>query len=229
MEMMSAASQGMSLYYRVRNAVDSFNAVQDTLYRISTSESSDEAFDAQFSLGEHFLAQKLTSAAISTSLNIAGKAISATGRVLTIRNYALRGQRHPTTGIPFDKNGYPDFSSVAKKTVNIKQTGNREIDLAAANKAAGYSNGTPDGYVWHHNQDGTTMQLVPVAIHLGTAHTGGASLESLNLKVYCREIKFSGGHFCGIAIQSFLKPGEVRCQGRGFQEAWVVQLGETAT
>lgn len=61
---------------------------------------------------------------------------------------------------------------VVKAEVNITQTGTRAGDVAAANKAAGYTR-TPEGYTWHHHQDGTTMQLVPREVHALTGHTGG--------------------------------------------------------
>jgi RHS repeat-associated protein len=89
-----------------------------------------------------------------------------------IRNAHLAGSVHPFTKIPFDKQGYPDFSSVAKATVKIAQTGNRAGDARAANKAAGYQS-TPEGYQWHHHQDKTTMQLVPQWHHQKTGHDGG--------------------------------------------------------
>lgn len=90
----------------------------------------------------------------------------------TLRNGNLAGGVHPKTGIPFDAQGYPDFSGVTTKTVTIDQTGTRGGDFAAANKAAGYDS-TPEGMTWHHHQDGTTMQLVPRDIHAQTGHTGG--------------------------------------------------------
>lgn len=88
----------------------------------------------------------------------------------------MAGQRHPKTGIPFDADGYPDFSSVSKETVKIRfaDPPNRALDAAAANRAAGLAE-TPEGYVWHHHQDGTTMQLVPRDIHTQTGHSGGFS------------------------------------------------------
>ena len=101
----------------------------------------------------------------------AGAARAAT----TIRNGGLAGQTHPKTGVTFDKDGFPDFSGVAKTTVRIEQTGSRAGDFRAANKAAGLEN-TPRGYTWHHHQDGTTMQLVPRDIHGATGHTGGFRL-----------------------------------------------------
>lgn len=77
---------------------------------------------------------------------------------------------------PFDKQGFPNFSSVSKANVKIKFTGSRPRDFRAANKAGGYKS-TPEGYTWHHHQDGTTMQLVPKDIHRQTGHTGGFSLS----------------------------------------------------
>ncbi len=52
--------------------------------------------------------------------------------------------------------------------------GNYSHDSALANKQAGLSS-TPDGYVWHHVEDGKTMQLIPKNIHNKFPHTGGAS------------------------------------------------------
>ena len=83
-------------------------------------------------------------------------------------------ETHPVTGMPF-KNGFPDFSSVATHTVQIEQTGKNAMDFAKANEAAGLT-ATPKGYTWHHVEDGTTMQLVPMDIHGATGHTGGAAL-----------------------------------------------------
>jgi hypothetical protein len=88
------------------------------------------------------------------------------------RNGFLAGSVHPDTGIPFDSDGYPDFSAVAVTEVSIDQTGSRAGDFRAANEAAGYTS-TPEGFSWHHHQDGTTMQLVPRDLHARTGHTGG--------------------------------------------------------
>lgn len=99
-----------------------------------------------------------------------GNALSKAGAGL--RNGGLAGSVHPKTGIPFDKSGHPDFSSVAKAEVQITQTGSRAGDFRAANQAAGFRS-TPEGYTWHHHQDRRTMQLVPRDIHAQTGHTGG--------------------------------------------------------
>jgi hypothetical protein len=87
----------------------------------------------------------------------------------------LAEKKHPVTGIPFDKDSFPDFSSVITHEVKINLTGNRNLDFRAANAAADL-NSTPKGYTWHHHQDRTTMQLVPEGIHAKTGHTGGFSL-----------------------------------------------------
>lgn len=94
---------------------------------------------------------------------------------VTIRNLHLAGKKHHITGIPFDKDGFPVFDCVSRKKVQIELTGARASDFDAANAAAGFTR-TPEGYTWHHHQDGTTMLLVPADIHLKTGHTGGFGL-----------------------------------------------------
>ena len=95
------------------------------------------------------------------------------------RNAHLAGKKHPITDVPFDAQGYPDFEAVGlvKQEVKIKYTGKREGDFKAANAEAGFKK-TPEGYTWHHHQDGVTMQLVPRAIHMKTGHTGGFAPRS---------------------------------------------------
>lgn len=97
-----------------------------------------------------------------------------------IRNKGLAGKSHPKTGVPFDKNGFPDFSNYLYKDgandVMIKYGRNHDADIRAANKAADYKS-TPEGYTWHHHQDEGRMQLVERRVHSKTGHTGGASLH----------------------------------------------------
>jgi RHS repeat-associated protein len=106
--------------------------------------------------------------------------IKANGKIVKIRNGALAGKLHPKTGVPFDAKGFPDFSAHLYKgganDVIITPTGNKIKDFAAANAKAGYTNGTPKGYTWHHHQDNGRMQLVDYYIHRDTGHTGGFSL-----------------------------------------------------
>jgi hypothetical protein len=96
---------------------------------------------------------------------------------IRIVNHHLAGDRH-SSGIPFDKDGFPDFSGVSIRTVTITQTGRRSVDNALANRAAGIAGSKPPrGYTWHHHQDGRTMQLVPRDIHRSTGHTGGVAVN----------------------------------------------------
>jgi len=73
-------------------------------------------------------------------------------------------------GVRFTRNGYPDFGPYAKKTIVFKKgfTGRAE-DIAAANKRFQ----APDGWTWHHHQDGRTLQLVPTDLHDAIRHGGG--------------------------------------------------------
>lgn len=113
-------------------------------------------------------------------LGLAGLGLGPTLRIggKVIRNSSLAGDVHPVTGIPFKTTGFPDFSGVAIKEVKITQTGVRHVDFDAANRAAGLDS-TPPGYVWHHVEDGTTMQLVSSDIHRLTGHTGGVGLSGV--------------------------------------------------
>lgn len=95
-----------------------------------------------------------------------------------IRNRGLAGKNHPESGIPYDREGFPDFSGVTSKTVRLPHTGHYSTDSAAANRAAGFTK-TPDGMTWHHHQDGRTMQLVPKRIHEQTGHTGSIGIGNL--------------------------------------------------
>lgn len=116
--------------------------------------------------------------ALIGSLRRADKVADAVSAVRP-RNAGLAGSVHPVTKIPFDAGGFPDFSGVATKSVDITLTGNRAADFRAANTAAGLDR-TPAGYTWHHHQNGRTMQLVPTDVHRKTGHTGGHSLRGRN-------------------------------------------------
>ena len=90
-------------------------------------------------------------------------------------NAKYAGGVHPS-GIGFTSQGYPNFSSFADYQVEVKGlTGNYATDAGMANRAAGLKS-TPKNYVWHHVEDGRTMQLIPRSVHRAVAHTGGASI-----------------------------------------------------
>jgi hypothetical protein len=66
--------------------------------------------------------------------------------------------------------------------VDILMTGKDWQDFPAADQAyrLKYGRSVPEGYTWHHTEDGVTMQLVRSDVHAksesGAAHSGGASI-----------------------------------------------------
>lgn len=85
-------------------------------------------------------------------------------------------------------NGYPDFSEYTHPTIppveiDVASPKNPQADFKAANEKAGLSkdsdppvpaiNKPPDGYTWHHHEDGKTMILVDEDIHREFRHIGG--------------------------------------------------------
>lgn len=88
-------------------------------------------------------------------------------------NSKYAGKIHPA-GVEFTPEGFPNFQPHAVKNVELDRlTGNIKVDSKLANKAMGYPK-TPKVYVWHHVEDGKTMQLIPKEIHKAVRHTGGA-------------------------------------------------------
>lgn len=115
-----------------------------------------------------------------------GKIPTIGGRKPINSRYA--GGTHPA-GVPFTEQGFPDFSEHAEAELEIDGlTGNYETDADVANEllkndplaAERYpelKNGeTPEGMVWHHVEDGRTMQLIPRDIHNKVRHTGGSAV-----------------------------------------------------
>lgn len=88
--------------------------------------------------------------------------------------------------MPFNIQGFPDFSRYATKTVNIKLGASRGTDFSRSNRAAfgagnpyGSSSPTINGkrYTWHHHQESGKMQLIPEDIHDAVKHTGGVACD----------------------------------------------------
>ena len=112
--------------------------------------------------------------------------------------YKILDRKYPE-GVPFDKEGYPEFSkckvyngrsleSCVKAQVKFKSykmKGDYRLDFKEANKLAGFpaiSRSPLKGYVWHHHQDGQTMLLIPKDLHGAVKHRGGvAEIQSKNL------------------------------------------------
>jgi A nuclease of the HNH/ENDO VII superfamily with conserved WHH len=89
-------------------------------------------------------------------------------------NGKLAGGPHPS-GVRFNARGFPDYSPYAKRTFESDELTGGDSDVRMANRAAGLAR-TPKGYVWHHVEDGRTMQLIPEDIHQAVGHTGGRAV-----------------------------------------------------
>jgi A nuclease of the HNH/ENDO VII superfamily with conserved WHH len=77
-------------------------------------------------------------------------------------------------GVRFDELGFTDFKPYAIQEVKLDKFNSYDADFSSANKLAGLIK-KPDGYTWHHHQDGKTMQLIPEDLHKAFKHTGGMS------------------------------------------------------
>ena len=91
--------------------------------------------------------------------------------------------------VTYSKEGYPDFSPYShpehSKPVEINMTGNNHKDFKAANQKIGLKGSNPpEGYTWHHMEDGKHMLLVRSDVHDATIggfpHTGGGSIVRNN-------------------------------------------------
>ena len=77
--------------------------------------------------------------------------------------------------VKYNAEGFPDFSDYKIFETQVPgMNGHYKHDAALANGRVGLPS-TPDGYVWHHVEDGKTMQLIPQDVHNNFPHTGGAS------------------------------------------------------
>lgn len=98
--------------------------------------------------------------------------------------------------VTYNKDGYPDFTPYAHPTVEpveieVANPTNRPADFKAANEAAKLDknsnppvmkpNEPPEGYTWHHHEDGKTMILIDENVHK-MSHTGGVSTVKNNSK-----------------------------------------------
>jgi hypothetical protein len=135
-----------------------------------------------------------------------GTQLPQTGSFKGERGNSLWTSADGKTTVPY-KDGYPDFTKatgpkvpgkpVHAGSVEIEMKGNHGSDFTAARdqmrtqannpywpgKSADdplSSEKMPDGYTWHHGDDGATMHLVRKDVHdrasSGAAHTGGASI-----------------------------------------------------
>jgi len=141
--------------------------------------------------GEWF---KIPNQVRATNPNIASiQPLDDGGKLLTL-------QRKDATGLNYkvriDRDGFPDFrphlydGDEGLAQVRIALTGDRGRDELAANLAAGFRNGTPDLYTWHHHQDLGVMQLVRSSVHDDVRHSGATAIfRALGGKGYARKAR----------------------------------------
>ncbi|WP_422463835.1 hemagglutinin repeat-containing protein [Endozoicomonas sp. ALB115] len=134
----------------------------------------------------------------------AEKVTSTTAPPLNAKNVKFAGQRHPVTGVVFDRRGFPIFDDVAafdtripieafrtasyddqmkmasKGLADAIQRGEVNASKFSADQLRQINRGskTIDGFSWHHHQDTGRMQLVPRDIHKRTGHIGWEGMSN---------------------------------------------------
>jgi len=77
-------------------------------------------------------------------------------------------------GVRFTRAGYSVLTPYAKETVHLEGLeGDSGVDFSRANAEFGRTH-TPEGFTWHHVEDGKTLELVPTPLHEAVPHTGSA-------------------------------------------------------
>lgn len=95
------------------------------------------------------------------------------GKIYNGKYWTPELARDYPNGVRFTRNGFPDFGPYAEKTIVFKNGfKDRAADIAAANRR--YQ--APNGYTWHHHQDGRTLQLIPTDLHEAIRHGGGIAV-----------------------------------------------------
>ncbi len=108
-------------------------------------------------------------------------------KTLSTEDLILLDKKYPG-GVPFSKQGFPDFSNVAAKGADGnpiimdigKLSGDSKKDIAAAETMfQNLGNSWASGFTWHHIEGTTSLMRVPTDIHQLVDHTGGMSMSGL--------------------------------------------------
>ena len=111
---------------------------------------------------------------------------------------SMVGRKNKTTGVSFDKNGFPKFNAIATIKLDRKYwKKDRDVHFYHASKLLYEkikkssrlkskftkkeilefkSGNLPDKYTWHHHQDSGVLQLVNRDTHAKVKHNGGYSI-----------------------------------------------------
>ena len=103
--------------------------------------------------------------------------------VLTEEDLMYLDKLYPD-GVPFTKEGFPDFSKLAYKdkngktlSIDVGSIGDSNADRNRAErifKSMGHKE--EGGYTWHHVENTTSLIRVPAIVHALVDHTGGISM-----------------------------------------------------
>lgn len=105
---------------------------------------------------------------IPINAKYAGKTLHFTGKLKS---------KYPH-GIPYNTQGYPDFSRYVIKKIDLKNGfKGRTKDFSLADKISGISKQyrKDNKLTWHHHENGRTMQLIKRELHEAARHNGGIS------------------------------------------------------
>ncbi|WP_052948087.1 HNH endonuclease [Aneurinibacillus tyrosinisolvens] len=118
-------------------------------------------------------------------------------KTIKLRMGHLQGDKHPVTGVPYDRDGFPIFDSKYEthlhpadykksRQIHDKRCNEKLLQDLKANPHLKDEIGLTDeeiedlefsgeleNYTWHHHQEPGKMQLVDSNIHSKTGHTGG--------------------------------------------------------
>jgi len=106
------------------------------------------------------------------------------GSRVTVPAERARLAREYPRGVRFTRAGHPVLTPYAVKRVHVDGlNGDMPHDNPLANAKAGIPGSRPpQGYSWHHVEDGKTMELVPRDLHYAVKHTGGRAAIPGQLK-----------------------------------------------
>ncbi|QHZ46356.1 T7SS effector LXG polymorphic toxin [Bacillus sp. NSP9.1] len=122
---------------------------------------------------------------------------SGVTKTINLRMGHLKNKKHPVTGVPYDKDGFPIFESKYTTKLDesdLKKTRDqhfnklnkelykeieenpsliKKLELSEDDLLDLRDGITPEKYTWHHHQTPGKMELVDREIHSKTGHTGG--------------------------------------------------------
>lgn len=128
-------------------------------------------------------------ASVANAYNLANEHVPINGKyaglIMDTDNVCIKAKYGD---IYMNEAGYPIFDQYAIARVEFNDlTGVETSDIRKANMLHHGSYDNPQGYTWHHVEDGRTMILIPSDLHDAYRHSGGASLINNGAMRYAQE------------------------------------------